>query len=288
MAWDKTRCEEGILAPDLNNAIRANYEAIEADINREHLFSTGGTAADQIIHRQGSARCFWQATAPAARIDGDGFTSNDNGSVWIDSDDNKIYILTDYSGPTWTSIESVTIATFLAAARTFAAAVTFDVAAVLSKAPTLTEGIVANDSYLQARNAADDGNVDLIKADGSDVPTLPDGSALATSAAPTADAEIANMKYVVDQIAAIQDPAYSGGESHTFDGGLIIKRGVATSKTNGATISFAASFPTNCLYVGLTTDAASYTMGLSAKDADGFTVAISSGTRNFYWMAIGY
>lgn len=199
MAWDKTLIPEGVLAPDLNDQIRANWDALEADINREHQFSTGGTAANQIIHRQGSARCYWQATAPATRISGDAFTSDDLGSLWIDSDNNKIYLLTATT-PTWTSVESVSIATLLAASRTFAEAITFAKAAILSKAPTLTEGIVANNSYLQGRNAANDGNVDLIKADGSDVPTLPTGSALADSTAPTADAKLPPKKYVDDQI----------------------------------------------------------------------------------------
>ncbi|HDY88246.1 MAG TPA: hypothetical protein ENH82_09060 [bacterium] len=55
-----------------------------------------------------------------------------------------------------------------------------------------------NDTYLTADNAAGTGTVDLIKANTSDVAVIPDGSELATSAAPTADADIANKKYVDD------------------------------------------------------------------------------------------
>lgn len=205
MAWDKTKIAEGVLAPDLNDEIRANWDALETALNKEHNFSTGGTASLQGILKQGSARCFFQDTAPATRADGSAFASTDLGMFWIDtnsSPDNQLNILTATT-PTWTPVSTEIIAALLAGARTFAAAVTFSVAVVLSKAPTLTEGIVANNSYLQARNAADDGNVDLIKADGSDVPTVPDGTSNATNAAPTAgSAELANAKYVDDQIAA--------------------------------------------------------------------------------------
>jgi len=284
MAWDKTRCHEGILAPDLNDDIRANYEAIEADLNREHKFSTGGTAADQIIHRQGSARCFFQATAPAKRLDGvTAFTSDDNGSVWIDSDNNKTYILTDYSVPTWTAIEDVTIATLLAAARQFAEAVTFDKAAVLSKAPTLTEGIAANDSYLQARNVADDGNVNLIKAGANDLPTLPDSAEMASSAAPVEDEAIANKKYVDDQITAIQDPAYAGGESHSFIGGLGIKMGIAAGI--GA-VTFGAPFANDCISAVASPAGTAGTFRVHSVSKTGFTIAGTATT--YHWIAIGY
>lgn len=213
--WNKELIAEGVLAPDLNDEIRANWAALEAAQTKEHLFSTGETPdSNQGHHRQGSARCFFQSTAPGTRINGDAFTSIDNGSVWMHSDNKKIYILTDYSVPTWTSIESITIATLLAAVRTFAEIITFSKAVVLSKAPTLTEGIVANDSYLQARNEAGDGNVDLIKAarneaDDADVAQIPDEARLASSAAPTEDTQLVNKKFVNDQIAANAEAAAS-------------------------------------------------------------------------------
>lgn len=205
MAWDKTKCAEGILAPDFNDEVREQYVDLEAALTKEMNFSTGGTESLQGILKQGGARCFFQATAPATRVDGSAFASTDNGSLWGDSDNNKVYILTDYSGPTWTSIESVTIATLLAATRTFAEIITFTKAAVFSVSPTFTEGIVANNSYLQGRNEADDGNVDLIKsgrnvADDTDVAVLPDETRMATNAAPGEDTDIANKKYVDDAL----------------------------------------------------------------------------------------
>ena len=38
------------------------------------------------------SRLLYDASEPAARPDGESFESNDNGSIWIDSDDNKMYI----------------------------------------------------------------------------------------------------------------------------------------------------------------------------------------------------
>ena len=198
MAWLKGEPVEGILAPDLNDVIRDNNDALEIALNKEMNFSTGGTASLQGILKQGSARMFSQASAPAIRVDGSAFASTDLGLIWIDTDNNKIYTLTATT-PTWTLISTEIIATLLAAARTFAAAVTFDVAAILSKAPTLTEGIVANNSYLQGRNQADDGNVNLIKVGTNNLSTLPDGAEMASSAAPVEDEAIANVKYVNDK-----------------------------------------------------------------------------------------
>jgi len=57
---------------------------------------------------------------------------------------------------------------------------------------------LANNSYLKGLNAAGDGTVDLIKANASDVPVLPDGTQMASNAAPDDDVDIANKKYVDD------------------------------------------------------------------------------------------
>lgn len=146
MAWDKELIAEGVLAPDLNNEIRANWSALEASLTKEMNFSTGGTASLQGILKQGGARPFFQASAPTTRIDGSAFAETDNGSLWIDSDNNKIYELTDYAGPTWTSIESVTIATLIAQINTWAAIQTFSATPVL---PALGNGLVPIGSMFQ-------------------------------------------------------------------------------------------------------------------------------------------
>lgn len=66
-------------------------------------------------------------------------------------------------------------------------------------------GSVANNTYITAVDAAGTGTANLIKADANDVAVLPDSSKLATSAAPTANSDIANKKYVDD---TVQDGDY--------------------------------------------------------------------------------
>lgn len=56
-------------------------------------------------------------------------------------------------------------------------------------------GKLANNTYFTAVDFAGTGTVDLIKANASDVPVLPDGSELATSDPPTEDAGIVNKAY---------------------------------------------------------------------------------------------
>jgi len=289
MAWDKTKCAEGILAPDFNDEVREQYVDLEAALTKEMNFATGGTASLQGILKRGSARMFAQAGAPATRIDGSAFASTDLGLIWIDTDNNKIYTLTAIT-PTWTLISSEIIATLLAAARTFAEAITFDKAAVLSKAPTLTEGIVANNSALQARDAAGTGNADMIKVDANDLPSLPDGAVLAAATeAADGDRTIADKKYVEDLDTA-DHPSYSGGESHTDGSGLITKMG-AVNKSNGQGIAFATPFPGGIVSVQVSLETTDTTSSCNFKDptANGFTVVHNDGgTGPIHWTAVGY
>ncbi len=71
------------------------------------------------------SRVYLNDTQPTARPDSSSFESNDNGSIWIDSNstpDNIMYILTDYSGPTWVKISVSLTAEIVAVAHTWAAA----------------------------------------------------------------------------------------------------------------------------------------------------------------------
>lgn len=76
---------------------------------------------------------------------------------------------------------------------------------------------IENDTYLKAVDNAGTGTVDLIKANSSDVAVIPDGSELATSAAPTADADIANKKYV-DEGDTVQHDSEGGYSNCDVDG----------------------------------------------------------------------
>lgn len=122
-AWDKGQPIEGGLAPDLNDVIRANNRALETALDAWIRFETGGTQTGQ--PRQGSARVYFQDSAPTARLDGEYFASTDLGCIWVDSNatiDNQLNILTSADGAgteTWTPISTEIIAVLLASARVF-------------------------------------------------------------------------------------------------------------------------------------------------------------------------
>ncbi len=121
MAYDKDKPASSTSLRSSNPEILTNWSALEAALNREHEFSTGGTVADQAHHKKGSARAYFQDSEPATRVDGTAFTSQDLGSLWFDSNaspDNQFNVLTATS-PTWTPVSTEIIATLLASARVF-------------------------------------------------------------------------------------------------------------------------------------------------------------------------
>lgn len=111
----------------------------------------------------------------------------------------------------------------------------------------------------------------------------------ATSAATANDRQIADKGYVDTQVAAIQDPTYSGGESHVFDGGLIIKMGV-TSVTDGGTVTFGSAFPTAIIAViPILETASDLVTTVKSKSAASFDVNHNGGgSINCNWIAIGH
>ncbi len=164
MAFDKDKPAASTSLRNSNPEILANWSAIETAADREHEFSTGGTVADQFHHKKGSARAFFQDAEPGARADGTAFTSEDLGSLWFDSNaspDNQFNVLTATT-PTWTPVSTEIIAVAVAAIHTWAAVQTF------SEIPVFTKGLAANNAFLQGRNNAGSGNVDLLKANTSD------------------------------------------------------------------------------------------------------------------------
>jgi len=223
-AWDKGEPHEHIDAPEVNDVIRANNLALETALNAYNYFATGGSQTGR--PRQGSARVYFQDSAPTARLDGDYLDSTDLGCIWIDpnsSPDNQFNILTAADGAgneTWTPISDEIIAVLLGAERTFAEIITF------SKSPVFTLGLVGNNSYLQSRNKAGDGNVNLIKVDVNDVPVIPDGTETATDAAPLSDKDISNKKYVDDQLSS-----QVGAARLQYDGSTVFNTTLTSADT---------------------------------------------------------
>lgn len=235
----------------------------------------------------GMHRFFYQSAAPTARFDATAFDADDLGSMWIDSDDNKIYKLTA-STPTWTLISADIIGEAVASPNTWLSAQTHSVS------PVFTAGIVGNNAYLQGRGSGDSSNIDLIKVNASDIPTVPDGIANVTSAAPASAATLANKQYVDAQDSA-DHPAYTGGESHTDGSGLIIKMGKSGEiAANGTlTITFATAFPGGivtaiCTLIATTATAQSANINATATKTALVIRNTADAAQYAYWIAIGY
>ncbi len=124
-AFDKDKPAASTSLRASNPEMLANQSQLQTAINNEHIFSGTSAGTQTGDHTQGSARCFPQAGAPATRIDGAGFLSTDLGSLWVDTDDNALYILTA-TVPTWTPVSTEVIATMLTLANTFQAITRFD------------------------------------------------------------------------------------------------------------------------------------------------------------------
>jgi hypothetical protein len=77
---------------------------------------------------------------------------------------------------------------------------------------------LANNVYLKAVDAAGTGTVDLIKANASDKPVLPDESELASDSAPTTDVQITNKKYVDDKFDITTGHDHDGSDSKLLTG----------------------------------------------------------------------
>jgi len=218
--WDGTVWD--VTSPDIDqphgNAYKELYDlrkGVALRMNKEH--ETLATSSAGGVHKQGSARAFFQDAAPTTQVNGDAFDSGDLGSLWFDSNaspDNQFNVLTATT-PTWTPISTEVIAVLLAANRQFAGTLTVDGATTLTgavgSAASITLGAGADligsstsDITIGANKftvAGATGNT-LVAGTftSTGVATVGDGSLLKTSAAPTTDAMIANKKYVDDAL----------------------------------------------------------------------------------------
>ena len=109
--------------------------------------------------------------------------------------------------------------------------------------------------------------------------------------------QLATQQSIKAYADALTDPAYTGGESHTFNGGLIFKQGYkAVDDSSTTTISFAVSFTTGIVSVNATARELGISSNPAANDAtitvistSGFTILHDDGTIDgHYWQAWGY
>lgn len=255
--WNLNVPDNDELVSDLPGEHRERKTNVKAVIEVEHTALGDGNSGG--LHKQGSARAFFQDAAPGTNVDGSAFGAGDLGLLWIDSNaspDNQFNILTATT-PTWTPISTEIIAFLLAANRQFAGNVIVD--------GTLTSTGVA---------------------------TLADTSALATSGAPAADAQIANKKYVDDNVGRANwtPVSYAAEESVTFPNGLIIKFG-NDSVTTGDTITFGTAFPNSLIsvFVTLSTTTGTKSVSVSVQSTTIFKIHHNVGAAVLVnWIAVGY
>jgi hypothetical protein len=247
-----------------------NQSVFETALDNEHAFATGGTQTGD--HTQGSARCFSQASAPATRVDGSGFLSTDLGSIWVDTDDNAVYVLTATT-PTWTPVSDEVIATLLAANRVFA-------------------GTLGVDGNLDVTGDIDPTSYDTANGGFLDEDDMTSDSATATVSQQSVNA-FAGM--VPAQTAALT--GYGGEESVTFPNGLILKTGEESVLNNATdTLTYAAPFPNAVvnMQVSYKDSSVSITDDCVVRPTPGFLTSkidvtnADASTRVIYWQAWGY
>jgi hypothetical protein len=104
--WDGTTWD--ITAPGINDLVGNHYKEIydlrkgvAIRMNKEHETLAASSAGG--VHKQGTARMWYLATASIPNLQPDGSTaldSGDNGMLWHDTTTDIIYALDDYSDPT--------------------------------------------------------------------------------------------------------------------------------------------------------------------------------------------
>ena len=124
---------------------------------------------------------------------------------------------------------------------------------------------------------------------------MPDTSALTTSAAPAADAQISNKKYVDDGLAlksGLMTPATDAGEeSVTFPNGRIIKEGYKAKTGETDTITFGVAFP-NGVVSGFLTSKHSTSIGwesvITTLNTTTLVITWGGNYTGAYWRVRGW
>ncbi len=130
--------------------------------------------------------------------------------------------------------------------------------------------------------------------------TLPDASAMATSAAPTLDKQLANKKYVDDTVGApnwtptdyANDGSGDSRESITYPNGKIEKTGIIARSGSTTTVTFDTAFPNGIVSVmvaGVRNSTSNdLTPMLNSVTTSSFEIKSGSPITSYYWTAVGF
>ncbi len=317
--WDGTVWDT--VSPDIDQPIGNHYKelydlrkgvAIRMDKEHETLASSSAGG----VHKQGSARAFFQDAAPATQVDGSAFDSGDLGSLWFDTDatpDNQFNVLTATT-PTWTPISTEVIAVLLASGRVFGSTlgVTGDFAVNTDKfTVTAASGntLVAGDFAVNTDKltvAGATGNTlvaGTLDVTGNTDPTsyeatnggFKDEDTMSSDSATAVASQQSVKAYVDNQIVAHRDSTYSGGETHIWsDSTLVFKHGVLAYGDGTDDVVFAEVFTTAIISASVTSfrsGSSCRAANLSAYSTTGLSIA-TTGTDNlpthYHWQVWGY
>lgn len=243
------------------------------------------------------SRLFYNATEPVNRPDATAFEDNDIGSIWIDADDNIMYIMTAQSDgtPTWTKLSVSMTAEIVASANSWASLQTFLAGVLVSMSePTITltntdsedgagerqsriiaKGIQSGDEEttlglieFSHEGSADDeaGNFKLLLNDG-DSGDAPTAKALEIYTDPAEDDEayirVANSKIILDEDDMASDSDTKLATQQSIKAHVAAEAGKFGSYASGSVMSI--TWP-----LVVTTNTANTDIASTQADTDGF------------------
>jgi len=102
------------------------------------------------------------------------------------------------------------------------------------------------------------------------------------------DTKVDNLN--ADKVDGYHVGTYSGEQSYTFPGGLIMKMGYTARSGQDTTITFAAAFPTEFVSVSIVTKHSTLVATETAvknEGTSGFVLQNNEAVAGYYWVAIG-
>lgn len=317
--WDGTTWD--VTAPDIDqphgNTYKEIYDlrkGVAIRVNKEH--ETLATSSAGGVHKQGSARAFFQDAAPTTQVDGSAFDSGDLGLLWFDSNsaiDNQFHVLTATT-PTWTPVSTEIIAFLLASNRTFAGTLTVTGESTFNNHVNLgagddligssTSDIAFNTNKFTVAGATGNtlvagtldaqGNIDPTTYETTNGGFL-DEDAMGSNAANKVASQQSIKAYVDDY----EEREYSinpmtGADDSTgtitFPNGLIWKWGKTTYVAADTTVTFGTAFPNACFQAIVCGGQASQVYDIQAHTitAASFVIrAASNAGSPMRWFAVG-
>ena len=283
-AWDKDKPSSSTSLRNSNPEILANWSALETSFGAFHEYSTGGSNTGENL----SIKFNTPISTPTNAANKSFLYEKDVSAVvelhWLDESGNELQMT---SGGDLFSSAGLTVTS----ASTFNGNITLGAGSDITISGNTFTVAGTTGNTLIAGTLDVTGNIDPTTYETTNGGFLDEDDMSSDSATKVASQQ--SIKAFVD---GITDPAYSGGESHTFEGGLIIKMGSAAVSANAAaTVTFGVAFPNAVVSATVTyrrnaeEAAAGGEIWIKTKAVGSLVVynAIDT-TADFDWVVIGY